>query len=125
MNLIAYQLCDSLQKVGPLAFLILLLVSAPIKAQQTDTTSTSNILEGDNSLELTEAIKVALANNSDIKRSLFDLEVADEEVTKAWSSVLPDVTASAAYTINLVLPVFFFPQDPNDPNSPLLAIPLA
>src|SRR6056297_1250302 len=109
MNHIDIQLCDSLQKIGPLVFLILLLVSAPIKAQQTDTTSTSNILEGDNSLELTEAIKVALANNSDIKRSLFDLEVADEEVTKAWSSVLPDVTASAAYTRNLELPVFFFP----------------
>ncbi len=124
MNHIGIQLCDSLQKIGPLVFLILLLVSAPIKAQQTDTTSTSNILEGDNSLELTEAIKVALANNSDIKRSLFDLEVADEEVTKAWSSVLPDVTASAAYTRNLELPVFFFPQDPNDPNSPLRAIPV-
>jgi outer membrane protein TolC len=124
MNHIASQLCDSLQKIGPLSFLILLLVAAPVKAQQVDTTTTSKMLKGENSLALTEAIKVALANNSDIKRSLFDLKIADEEVTKAWSSVLPDVTATAGYTRNLELPVFFFPQNPNDPNSPLRAIPV-
>ena len=124
MNHIASQLCDSLQKIGPLSFLILLLVAAPVKAQQVDTTTTSKMLKGENTLALTEAIKVALANNSDIKRTLFDLKIADEEVTKAWSSVLPDVTATAGYTRNLELPVFFFPQNPNDPNSPLRAIPV-
>jgi outer membrane protein TolC len=124
MNHIASRLSDSLQKIGPLAFLMFLLVLAPAKAQQVDTTSTGKILEGDHSLALTEAIKVALANNSEIKRSLFDLKIADEEVTKAWSNVLPDVTATAGYTRNLELPVFFFPQNPNDPNSPLRAIPV-
>ncbi len=124
MNDFASELYGSIQKVSLLTFLIWLVVSVPIKAQQVDTTSTSKILQENNSLALTEAIKVALANNSEIKRSLFDLKIADEEVTKAWSSVLPDVTATAGYTRNLELPVFFFPQNPNDPNSPLRAIPV-
>jgi outer membrane protein TolC len=109
-------------KVLSCTVILLLLVSGSATAQS-DTTSVSDIIGG-KTLGLTEAIHVAMANNSEIKRSLFDLEIADEEVTKAWSSVLPDVTATAGYTRNLELPVFFFPQNPNDPNSPLRAIPV-
>ena len=103
---------------------IAFLVGTTAMAQDDDTTSVSEAMSSGEVLQLTDAIKVALANNSDIKRSLFDLQTADEEVTKAWSEVLPDVSASAGYTRNLELPVFFFPENPNDPNSPLRAIPV-
>ncbi|MDZ7772934.1 MAG: TolC family protein [Balneolaceae bacterium] len=76
----------------------------------------------DSTLTLSQAIQVALANNHQIKRSLLSLEDADEQVRMAWSEVLPDISGSASYSRNIELPVFFFPQDPSDPNSPLRAI---
>ena len=89
-------------------------------AQDTDRTAVAvdEMVGNERVLQLTEAIQVALANNSDIKRSLFNLKVADEEVTKAWSSVLPDVSGSATYTRNLEIPVNFVPAQFFDPNAP-------
>ena len=89
-------------------------------AQDTDRTAVAvdEAVGNEKVLQLTEAIQVALANNSDIKRSLFSLKVADEEVTKAWSSVLPDVSGSATYTRNLEIPVNFVPAQFFDPNAP-------
>lgn len=76
----------------------------------------------DSSFTLSQAINVAMANNNRIKRSLLSLEDADEQVRQAWSNVLPDVSGSVSYTRNLELPVFFFPVNPGDPDSPLRAI---
>ncbi|MDZ7771146.1 MAG: TolC family protein [Balneolaceae bacterium] len=76
----------------------------------------------DSTLTLPQAIRVALANNNQIKRSLLSLENADEQVRTAWSEVLPEVSGSASFSRNIELPVFFFPQNPSDPDSPLRAI---
>lgn len=114
----------SFSKAVGLVIITMVLLGSTANAQEADTTTIPEALGNQQVLKLTEAIQVALANNSEVKRSLFDLEIADKEVTKAWSSVLPDVSATAGYTRNLELPVFFFPQNPNDPNSPLRAIPV-
>lgn len=72
-------------------------------------------------IDLKQAIKIALANNTQIKRSLLSVRNADQEVRKAWSSVMPEVSASMNYTRNLEKPVFFFP-DFDNPNGPLQKI---
>lgn len=95
-----------------------LLAGTSAMAQEADTTSVSEAVGTQKVLKLTEAIKVALANNPQIKRSLFDLQIADEEVTKAWSAVLPDVSANATYTRNLEIPVNIIPANRLNPNAP-------
>lgn len=97
---------------------ISLVVGTLAVAQEADTTSISEAMGSKKVLQLTEAIQVALANNSQIKRSLLDLKIADEEVTKAWSSVLPDISTSATYTRNLEIPVNFVPAQFFNPNAP-------
>lgn len=72
--------------------------------------------------DLEQAIKTALANNTQIKRSLLSVQNADQEVRKAWSNVMPEISASMNYTRNIEKPVFFFPQNPADPNSPITKI---
>ncbi|MDX1672557.1 MAG: TolC family protein [Balneolaceae bacterium] len=59
---------------------------------------------------ITQAIQVALANNTEIKRALFSLKDADQQVRIAWSEVLPDISGNASYTRNIELPVIFFPD---------------
>ncbi|WP_171032892.1 TolC family protein [Fodinibius saliphilus] len=103
--------------------MILLIISTvfavvPLSAQVDNNTSVSEVLTKNNKLQLTEAIEVALANNSQIKRSVFSLKIADEEVTKAWSSVMPEVSGSASYTRNLEIPVNFVPAKFFDPQAP-------
>lgn len=101
------------------AFVIILAVAlAPAVAQQTDTSSVSEAIGNKQVLTLTEAIHVAMANNSDVKRSLFSLKNADEQVRLAWSEVLPDISASATYTRNLEIPVNFVPAQFFDPEAP-------
>ncbi len=67
---------------------------------------------------LTQAIQVALANNTDIKRSLLSVKNADEQVKIAWGEVLPDISGSASYTRNLEIPVNFVPAKFFDPTAP-------
>lgn len=112
----------SLFKAAGITMIGIIFTISSVAAQEADTTSLSEAMGGQKQLELTEAIQVALANNSDIKRSLLDLKTADEQVKIAWSEVLPDVMSSAGYTRNIELPVFFFPENPGDPNSDLRAI---
>jgi outer membrane protein TolC len=112
----------SMFKAGGFLIIGMFFSSSAILGQVSDTTSISTGIDKQKELNLTGAIQVALANNSDIKRSLLDLKDADEQVRIAWSEVLPDISTSAAYTRNLELPVFFFPEDPQDPNSDLQAI---
>lgn len=111
------ELYGSLNLVA-LTLLMLLIVSVPVKAQQVDTTSVKGALSDGNTLQLTEAIHVAMANNSDIKRSLYNLKDADEQVRLAWSNVLPDISGSASYTRNLEIPVNFVPAQFFDPSAP-------
>lgn len=90
----------------------------PVLAQEANTTSISEAVGAQKQLKLTEAIKVSLANNSDIKRSLLSLKTADEQVRIAWSEVLPDISGSATYTRNLEIPVNFVPATFFDPDAP-------
>lgn len=118
MDHITSELYDPLQKIIALSILMLFLVSAPIKAQLVDTTSIKGVLSDTKKLKLTEAVSVALANNSDIKRSLYNLRDADEQVRLAWSEVLPDISGSATYTRNVEIPVDFVPAQFFDPSAP-------
>ncbi len=92
--------------------------ASAVLAQDTDTISISDAVGSEKQLDLTETIQVALANNSDIKRSLLSLRGADEQVRIAWSEVLPDITGSATYTRNLEIPVNFVPATFFDPDAP-------
>lgn len=103
-------------------FVMAVLLFQPLLAQ--DSEAETDLLTNDTVLKLSEAIKVALANNPQVKRSLLDIRGADKQVAQAWSQVLPDITGSMSYTRNLEVPVFFFPEDPTDENSPLRAIPV-
>lgn len=96
----------------------IVLMASSALGQEADTTSISEAVGPQKVLNLTEAIQVGLANNSDIKRSLLSLKSADEQVSLAWSEVLPDVSGSATYTRNLEIPVNFVPATFFDPNAP-------
>lgn len=118
MDYLTSGLGNRLQEMIALTFIMVFLVTVPTKAQQIDTASVKGALSDANKLQLTEAIHVAMANNSDIKRSLFNLKDADEQVQLAWSEVLPDISASATYTRNLEIPVNFVPAQFFDPSAP-------
>lgn len=60
-------------------------------------------------LDLQQAIRISLANNTQMKRSLLSVRDADQQVRNAWSNVMPEVSASANYTRNLEVPVNFIP----------------
>jgi outer membrane protein len=69
-------------------------------------------------ITIKQAISLALANNSQVKRAWLSVEDADEQVKIAWSNVLPDVSSSISYTRNLEIPVNFVPAKFFDPNAP-------
>jgi len=100
-----------------IAIVAIFFIGFSARAQQTDTASVPQQMVGDKTLKLTEAIQVALANNSQIKRSLLNLKSADEQVRIAWSEVMPDISGSATYTRNLEIPVNFVPATFFDPNA--------
>ncbi len=102
---------------GLLAIIIGLSFTTSTKAQTTpeaeDTLSQT--------LNLEHAIQIALANNTQMKRALLSIRDADQQVRTAWSSVMPEIAASANYTRNLEVPVNFIPAvifnpdaDPNE-----------
>jgi len=103
--------------IGLLALFMLLGFTPMLQAQETDTVSVQKAIGNSKMLTLTDAIQVALANNSQVKRSLLSLENADEQVRIAWSEVLPDISGSATYTRNLEIPVNFVPATFFDPNA--------
>lgn len=69
-------------------------------------------------IDLNEAINIALANNTKIKRALLSLRDADQQVRAAWSSVMPNVSSNLNYTRNLEIPVNFVPAKIFDPSAP-------
>lgn len=105
-------------KTAGLAIVSIIFIVSSVSAQEADTTSISEAMGDQHVLDLTEAIQVSLANNSDIKRSLLNLKTADEQVRMAWGEVLPDISGSATYTRNLEIPVNFVPATFFDPNAP-------
>ncbi|MAO66177.1 MAG: hypothetical protein CL666_14370 [Balneola sp.] len=77
-------------------------------------------------IDLKQSIQIALANNTQMKRSLLSVRDADQQIQNAWSNVMPDISASANYTRNLEVPVNFIPAVIFDPNAdPNELIPVA
>ena len=108
----------SLSRIVLLVGLLVTVFDSPVMGQQADTVSISQAMGSQKVLTLTEALHVAMANNSQVKQSLLSLKNADEQVRLAWSEVLPDVSASASYTRNLEIPVNFVPAQFFDPEAP-------
>lgn len=52
-------------------------------------------------LTLDEAIQIALVGNYTLRNTKLDVENANAQVREAWSSVLPQVSASSSYTRNI------------------------
>jgi outer membrane protein TolC len=100
-----------------LTLMIFFAFTSPGKAQTTE--QVNDTLS--QTLNLEQAIQIALANNTQMKRALLSIRDADQQVRIAWSNVMPEVAASANYTRNLEVPVNFIPAvifnpdaDPNE-----------
>lgn len=114
---------SSFGKIYRALFALLLIVGvagADVAAQDTESaaTSVSELENQTRPVTLTQAIQIALANNTDIKRSLLTLKDADQQVRLAWSEVMPDISGSATYIRNLEIPVNFVPAQFFDPDAP-------
>ncbi len=101
-----------------LLFVAVGIVTVEAEAQDSTATSANGIEAQSRPVTLTQAIQVALANNTDIKRSLLSLEDADQQVRIAWSEVMPEISGSATYIRNLEIPVNFVPARFFDPDAP-------
>lgn len=97
---------------------LLLAVLMPVMLQTVFAQHISVDLPEQHTLSIQEALQLSVANNPEIRRALFSVEDADQQVKLAWSEVLPDVTASMNYTRNLEVPVNFVPARAFDPNAP-------
>ncbi|TYP93403.1 Outer membrane protein TolC [Fodinibius salinus] len=113
-------------KIG-LTFVLLLSLSTTVMAQQDVSQSgIQKIEEAPGAISIDQAIQIALANNTEVKRSLLSVRDADQQVRTAWSNVLPEVTSSANYTRNLEIPVNFIPEVVFNPNGdPDKLVPVA
>ncbi len=60
-------------------------------------------------LTLPQAVEMALERSRDVRDARFGLELAREQVSEAWGSVLPTLDLSASYTRNLTRPTTFMP----------------
>lgn len=114
------QLLFSKKFLNFFAFVLLVVGGAGMEsfAQDTLSTSVEQVHQQTKPVTLTQAIQIALANNTDIKRSLLTLKDADQQVHLAWSEVLPEISGSATYTRNLEIPVNFVPAQFFDPDAP-------
>ncbi|HEY1100359.1 MAG TPA: TolC family protein, partial [Myxococcota bacterium] len=83
-----------------LATVVAALVAGPAAAQ---TTGLGGLRPVDNPkvLTLTEAFKLAGERSSDLRVAATNVDVARAQVTQAWASVLPRVTLSGDYTLNI------------------------
>jgi len=68
-------------------------------------------------LTLSQAVDLALEQSRDLRDARYGLEVAEEQVSEAWSEVFPQINASADYTRNLKPVVSFLPAVIFDPTA--------
>ena len=103
----------------------LLLILPRITAAQ-NTTATADSFSINQTINLQQAIEIALANNTEMKRALLSVDEADQQIRTAWSQVMPDIALSADYTRNLQVPVNFIPEIAFDPEGdPDVLVPVA
>lgn len=101
----------NITKNGIKAMLSALIILTALSSQEISAQPEQADLFSDLELSLDEAIKVAIANNPEIKRALLSVDDADELVKIAYSEIYPDVAASANYTRNIELPVSYLPGE--------------
>lgn len=94
-------------KILSALIIILSVLTAPALKAQTQETE----LIEDYELTLDEAIKIAVANNPEIKRALLSIEDADQLVKIAYSEIYPEISSSVNYTRNFEIPVNFVPGE--------------
>ncbi len=80
------------------AWLLLLAGPSPLHAQ---------------ALTLDEAIRMAVANNRDLKMAELDMEKANKKVTEAIGNALPSLSATGQYSRAIEKTVFFLPDFAN------------
>lgn len=112
----------------PALFAVLLLGLPPLagtaSAQRSAALPDSLQLSGE--ITITQAIQIALSNNTSVKRALLSIRDADQQIRSAWSNVLPTVAGSMNYTRNLEVPVNFIPEVVFDPEGdPNKLVPVA
>lgn len=107
-----------IKKLFCIALILFGIAAFEVTAQNETATSVAEVQEQTRPVTLTQAIQIALANNTDIKRSLLTLKDADQQVRIAWSEVMPEISGSANYTRNLEIPVNFVPAQFFDPDAP-------
>lgn len=83
---------------------------AGLAAQQTEVAMTAP-------LTLSQAVDMALEQNRDLRDARYGLELANEQVSEAWSQVYPEISLSADYTRNLRPAVSFLPAAIFDPQA--------
>ncbi|WP_169332172.1 TolC family protein [Gracilimonas tropica] len=111
-------------KLSGMFILIFGLNLAPVLSAHSQPSSIADTLS--ETIDLEQAIQIALANNTQMKRSLLSVRDADQQILGAWSNVMPDIAASANYTRNLEVPVNFIPAIIFDQNAdPDELIPVA
>lgn len=93
-----------------IAGLLLAMPTATAAAQQTEIAQSPP-------LTLSQAVGLALENSRDLRDAQYGLEVAEEQVSEAWSEVFPQIDFSADYTRNLKPAVSFLPAVIFDPDA--------
>jgi outer membrane protein TolC len=68
-------------------------------------------------LTLEQAVTTALVSSLDLRDARMGLEVAEEQVSEAWSLLYPKIDASAGYTRNLSVASNFLPAVIFDPSA--------
>jgi hydrophobe/amphiphile efflux-1 (HAE1) family protein len=84
------------------------LSSAQFSDQSSAKSSVNSIVP--NSLSLSEALHLGLERNLHVRIAALEQDKASQRVREVNSALLPTLTASAQYTRNLQVPVFFFPD---------------
>jgi outer membrane protein TolC len=112
-------------RTAGLSLAMVLFALTPLLAQNSPS-SLREMPVHDSSLTITQSIHIALANNTDIKRSLLNIKSADQDVRKAWAEVMPEVNSNVSYTRNMEVPVNFIPEVVFDPQGdPDKLVPVA
>ncbi|HWP36502.1 MAG TPA: TolC family protein [Gemmatimonadales bacterium] len=69
-------------------------------------------------LSLERALATAFENSQTLAQARYGLRVANQQVREAWGGVLPDISATASYSRNLLVQQAFLPAFIFDPNAP-------
>ena len=98
--------------------LLFILASYSTSAYGQNSSSSEAFYTDQKELNLDQAISMALANNTEIKRALLAIDDANELVKIAYAEVLPDINSSVNYMRNIEIPVSFLPAEIFDPTQP-------